>query len=101
MTQEEILEVYEKRFGHTSLASIDDKKKQLVFLLGGIKAYSASKNFEKGQYVLPFSFKLPENIPGTFHIKREGPDGKNYDLRICYSVEVFIDTERIGSDELK
>jgi len=51
--------------------------------------------------VVPFSFKLPENIPGTFHIKRKGTDGKEYDLRICYSVEVFLDTDLLGNDDLK
>jgi len=72
-----------------------------VFLQGGIKAYSSQKNLSAGQYVIPFSFKLPENIPGTFHIIREAPDGKEYNLRICYSVEVFLDTDLLGNDEMK
>lgn len=101
LDQQEILDIYEKRFMNRSLADLGQQNQQLVFLQGGIKAYAASKYLKEGQYVLPFSFKLPENIPGTFFIKRKGTDGKEYDLRICYTIEVFIDTDIHGNEELK
>lgn len=72
---------------------------ELVFLQGGCLAYTASKNFTPGQYVIPFSFKLPENIPGSFHIKTAGKDGKEYPLRISYTVEMFIDTDKIDDPD--
>lgn len=84
-----------------SLANINQQKEQLVFLQGGIKAYSSQKYLTAGQYVIPFSFKLREDLPGTFHIKRTAPDGKEYSLRICYNVEVFLDTDMLGNDEMK
>ena len=54
-----------------------------------------------GQYVVPFSFKLPENIPGTYNVRVEGRDGKEYPLKIAYTVEMFLDTDVIGNEELR
>ena len=45
-----------------------DSQHQVIFLQGGTRAYSFRKNITKGQYVLPFSFKLPNDIPGTFNM---------------------------------
>ena len=41
--------------------------KYLSFLNGTCRAFTFSSKIEKGQYILPFSFKLPNNIPGTFN----------------------------------
>lgn len=49
--------------------------------------------------MIPFSFKLPEDIPGTYHMKQMGSDGREYDLQICYTVEVFLDTDLMTDDE--
>ena len=62
-------------------------------------AYQASKDLTAGQYVVPFSFKLPENIPGTLFMKTQGADGKEYPLRICYTVEMFLDTDLIDDPD--
>lgn len=64
-------------------------------------AYSSSKNLTEGQYVIPFSFKLPENIPGTYHLRTIDSDGKEHPLRICYTVEMFLDTDLIEDPKLR
>lgn len=74
---------------------------ELVFLQGGCKAYSSSKPLQEGQYVIPFSFKLPEDIPGTYFIKQTNDDGEQHDLRICYTVEMFLDTDMIADESLR
>lgn len=68
---------------------------EIVFLQGGCKAYSSSKDLTAGQYIVPFSFKLPENIPGTFYMTHLANDGKEYPLRISYTVEMFLDTDNL------
>ena len=69
---------------------------------GGCKAYSSSKPLSEGQYVIPFSFKLPENIPGTFAMGIRGADGKVvHQVRVCYTVEMFLDTDKLGDPELR
>ena len=54
-----------------------------------------------GQYVIPFSFKLPENIPGTFGMGVKDAQGKEQNLQIRYTVEMFIDTDALIEDELR
>jgi len=38
---------------------------------------------------LPFSFKLPNDIPGTFKMQNQG-DASKRPTQICYQVEAFI-----------
>lgn len=76
--------------------STEQTQKDCIFMLGGCKAYSSSKSLTEGQYVIPFSFKLPENIPGTFHIKTKDASGIEHSMRICYKVEMFLDTDKLG-----
>jgi len=74
---------------------------ECVFMQGGCLAYSSSKSLTEGQYVIPFSFKLPENIPGTFHMKTHDADGTDHSLRICYTVEMFLDTDKLADPALR
>ena len=77
-------------------------EQECVFMHGGCKAYSSSKPLSDGQYVIPFSFKLPENIPGTFAMGIRGPDGKVvHEVRVRYTVEMFLDTDKLGNPELR
>lgn len=92
----EICEIYDKKnktLNQSLIGNADNSDKNLTFMQGGIKAYSAGKNLEAGQYVVPFSFKLPDDIPGTYHLGLIGENGQEYPLRICYTVEMFIDTD--------
>lgn len=45
---------------------------------------------KKGQYRLPFSFKLPSNIPGSFKFFK-GNKGEDNRIIIEYTVEVSIE----------
>ena len=60
LSRQSSLEVKESLIGKKEL-------KYLSFLNGSCRAFTFSSKIEKGQYVLPFSFKLPDNIPGTFY----------------------------------
>ena len=62
-------------------------------------AYSSSNYLTEGQYVVPFSFKLPENIPGTFFMKNIDTNGMEHPMRICYTVEMFLDTDLIDDPD--
>ena len=48
---------------------MEEAKTQMIFLQGSTRGYSFRKNIQRGQYVLPFSFKLPNDIPGTFKMQ--------------------------------
>lgn len=51
---------------------------------------------------MPFSFKLPDNLPGTFHMKTIDDHGKEHTYQICYTVEMFIDVDGVENNtELK
>jgi hypothetical protein len=63
---------------------------RFVFLQGGTKAFSFRKSIKKGTYVLPFSFKLPDNIPGTLHAMTKGSKDIHQLTKIGYTVEVFV-----------
>ena len=74
-----------------------DAANLVIFMQGGCRAFSFRKNMKQGQYVLPFSFKLPDDIPGTFEMqmRKKGEDGRTqpgHKLRICYTVEVFVES---------
>ena len=73
--------------------SLINKTKRICFLAGKCRAFTFSKNIQKGQYVLPFSFKLPENLPGSmnvaFNSSKEGEMQQQASIR--YSVEVYVD----------
>ena len=77
-----------------ALEQLNELNSKIVFMQGGCKAFSFSKSISSGQYVLPFSFKLPENIPGTFQMDIQ--DGKTNDVhnfQVCYTIEVFINSD--------
>ena len=58
------------------IEQINDLNNKVVFMQGGCRAFSFGKNITSGQYVLPFSFKLPENIPGSFSLTTIDPKTK-------------------------
>ena len=87
LSQVDLLKLYEGNHDeelHESLkkSAINERQtpEELVFLQGGCKAFSSTKNFTPGQYVVPFSFKLPEDIPGTYHIKQMSENGQEHDI---------------------
>ena len=52
--------------------------------------------------MVPFSFKLPDNIPGTYHMKTVDNSGKEHTYQVCYTVEMFIDTDGAsGMDDVR
>ena len=63
---------------------------RFVFLQGGTKAFSFKKSIRKGTYVLPFSFKLPDNIPGTLHAMSTTKKDVAHLTKIGYTVEIFV-----------
>ena len=78
LDEHEIMEMYMKKLknveedendddmNETLLKQREELSNKIVFMQGGCRAFTFSKHIGHGQYVLPFSFKLPENIPGTF-----------------------------------
>jgi hypothetical protein len=57
-------------------------QKKIFFLEGKTRAFTFAKNIQKGQYVLPFSFKLPEDLPGSMNsVVKE--NGKNNCESVC------------------
>lgn len=51
--------------------------------------------------MIPFSFKLPDNIPGTYYMTSTDKDGVEHPSRVCYTVEMFIDTDLIDNPNLR
>lgn len=72
-------------------------KNSLTFLDHVCTAYKFKSNqpIQRGQYRLPFTMKLPQKLPGTFHYtrKEESKDGQcnPEDLKIAYYFYCYIE----------
>ena len=49
------------------------------------------KEIPKGQYRLPFSFKLPLRLPGSFKYSQRKSNGDFERIMIEYTIEVYLE----------
>lgn len=76
---------------------LQKEKNSFTFLDHSTTAYKfkTKKPIPKGQYRIPFTMKLPQKLPGSFHYvnkqKKESTDPDPEDLKIAYYFDCFVD----------
>lgn len=68
----------------------DEHTKSIYLIDHRLNAFQfKEREVPKGQYRLPFSFKLPIGLPGSFKLQQS--NGKKRSIMIEYTIEVYME----------
>jgi hypothetical protein len=84
----EYLKVYED----SSSTAYKDSKKIIYKLESTISRWE--EGLMEGQYIFPFTFKLPEYVPSTFHFQGDDTNGAYIVANIKYKIKGTLKTEK-------